>query len=419
MKWKAEKLASNHKYYYIRAYIGEELVWKDYESQIGDYFYFEASVDNEYLNWRSGTVFYTNRRLLEYSFNKVKWYSCAENLDVKLNKGKRIYFRGKISPYTTTQSKKLFTYYHDFNVGGDISTIFAFEDIHDLQNYALNGLFYNQTHLIDASDLLLPAKKVGEYTYQSMFYGCTYLQYPPKIMAEELGRSGFSRMFYNCRKLKETPKLLPLSVSKGGYGSMFRNCTSLTTAPELPATTIDVESYSGMFEGCTALEKVPTVLPFTNIEWGCCYNMFKGCTALKEAPDLPAILSSGQKQMAYEGMFYGCTSLVKAPSVLQATELAADCYEYMFYGCTSLVESPKLLITDESLNDSFISMFEGCSSLNKITCTAPKISYQAKYFENWVNGVASTGTFYKNTNATWETGVNGIPEGWEIIDYTE
>jgi hypothetical protein len=33
----------------------------------------------------------------------------------------------------------------------------------------------------------------------------------------------------------------------------------------------------------------------------------------------------------------------------------------------------------------------------------------------WVDGVASSGTFVKNSEATWYvTGDNGIPEGWTI-----
>jgi hypothetical protein len=37
------------------------------------------------------------------------------------------------------------------------------------------------------------------------------------------------------------------------------------------------------------------------------------------------------------------------------------------------------------------------------------------YTDNWVNGVSSTGTFVKNSAATWTTtGGNGIPSGWTV-----
>ena len=38
------------------------------------------------------------------------------------------------------------------------------------------------------------------------------------------------------------------------------------------------------------------------------------------------------------------------------------------------------------------------------------------YTNNWVNGVASSGTFVKNKDATWNvTGINGIPTGWTVV----
>ena len=45
--------------------------------------------------------------------------------------------------------------------------------------------------------------------------------------------------------------------------------------------------------------------------------------------------------------------------------------------------------------------------------TTPGNSYTSR----WVSGVAATGTFIKNSSATWTTtGVNGIPTGWTVLD---
>ena len=59
-------------------------------------------------------------------------------------------------------------------------------------------------------------------------------------------------------------------------------------------------------------------------------------------------------------------------------------------------------------------MFANCTNLNYIKAlftTTPGTSYTS----NWVSGVASTGTFVKNSAATWTTrGVNGIPNNWTI-----
>jgi hypothetical protein len=59
-------------------------------------------------------------------------------------------------------------------------------------------------------------------------------------------------------------------------------------------------------------------------------------------------------------------------------------------------------------------MFAGCTSLNYIKAmftTTPSTTYT----NNWVSGVASTGTFVKNSAATWNvTGTSGIPTGWTV-----
>ena len=92
----------------------------------------------------------------------------------------------------------------------------------------------------------------------------------------------------------------------------------------------------------------------------------------------------------YNSMFFGCTSLTKAPD-LPATTLAADCYNYMFSGCSKL-NYVKALFTDNTAS--------GCTT-------------------NWLNGVASSGTFVKNAAATWNVvGASGVPEGWTVQTVT-
>ena len=117
-------------------------------------------------------------------------------------------------------------------------------------------------------------------------------------------------------------------------------------------------------------------------------------------------------ESCYSSMFNGCTSLTTAPE-LPATTLANYCYQNMFYGCTSLTTAPELPATALT-NQCYNSMFNGCTKLNyiKAMCTtAPSTSYT----KNWVSGVAATGTFVKNSSATWNvTGVNGIPSGWTV-----
>ena len=111
--------------------------------------------------------------------------------------------------------------------------------------------------------------------------------------------------------------------------------------------------------------------------------MFNGCTSLETAPELPAETLA---QMCYNSMFMSCTNLTTAP-VLPAITLTNYCYTQMFYNCTKL------------------------NYIKAMFTTTPSNTYT----QNWVKGVASSGTFVKNRAATWNvTGVNGVPTGWTI-----
>ena len=60
-------------------------------------------------------------------------------------------------------------------------------------------------------------------------------------------------------------------------------------------------------------------------------------------------------------------------------------------------------------------MFRGCRKLNYIKMLATDI-YANDCLYNWVSGVASSGTFVKNKDATWNVaGVDGVPSGWTIV----
>ncbi len=114
--------------------------------------------------------------------------------------------------------------------------------------------------------------------------------------------------------------------------------------------------------------------------------------------------------------FYGCTSLTTAPSLLISSLRSGMC-SHMFEGCVSLTVAPELPETTLA-NGCYAYMFQGCSSLSQITCFATDIS-ASNCTNDWVDGVASNGTFIKNPNmSSWTTGTNGIPSGWTVIDAT-
>ena len=141
------------------------------------------------------------------------------------------------------------------------------------------------------------------------------------------------------------------------------------------------------------------------------YNLFSSNSNLVNTQNL-SLSATTLAEGCYGYMFYGCTNLTTAPE-LPASTLASSCYHYMFNGCTKLKTAPTLSATTLA-NYCYEYMFDGCSSLNYIKCLATKPS--TRYTRYWIRGVASTGTFVKNSAATWNvTGVDGIPSGWTVV----
>lgn len=115
----------------------------------------------------------------------------------------------------------------------------------------------------------------------------------------------------------------------------------------------------------------------------------------------------------FRDLFNNCTTIVEVDNILPATTLAGYCYYRMFAGCTSLVNAPELPATTLA-GSCYYRMFYGCTNLNYIKMLATDIS-ASNCLTNWVDGVASSGTFVKNKNATWNvTGDSGVPSGWTI-----
>lgn len=102
--------------------------------------------------------------------------------------------------------------------------------------------------------------------------------------------------------------------------------------------------------------------------------------------------------------------------LLYPRELPRYAFKDAFENDENLVGANKLILKHGSLAESCYSyMFSGCTGLTTIDCYAT--SYATEATNDWVFGVAETGTFSKASDADfWETGVNGIPSGWSVVD---
>ncbi len=282
--------------------------------------------------------------------------------------GDKVEFYGDNAAYgvsTASNSSKI-SCTADCYVYGNIMSLInssSYGDLTELtQTYTFAYLFVNNSKIKNKTgvDLLLPATTLANYCYYQMFQGCTSLTLAPELPATALTNYCYVNMFKGCTGLTAAPELPATALGAKCYEYMFQECTGLTSAPELPATTLADFCYDGMFNGCTGLTAAPE-LPATTLKNSCYYNMFKGCTQLTSAPELPA------------------------------TTLATSCYYCMFQGCTNL---------------------------NSIICLATNIP-ASSCVNNWLSGVASTGTFTKAPAMTdWPlNSASGIPSGWTVDSY--
>ena len=315
---------------------------------------------------------------LEYSLDGgVSWitYNIVEGEEITLNTGESVMFRG-INESLRYYDADMDTY--QYVICSILGSVAASGDITSL----LNGI---------GGDYPVP-----EECFSGMFADCTTLTTAPELPSTTLANWCYVSMFQDCAALTTVPELPAMTLAEGCYNQMFYGCESLTTSPELPATALAGGCYQNMFRGCTSLTTAPE-LPVTTLAESCYSSMFTGCTSLTTAPELPATTLANN---CYEHMFSGCTSLTTAPE-LPATELVTNCYQNMFTGCTSLEYIKALFTTDPVVID---------SGSGKPVRTYP-------YTYDWVNNVSGSGTFVKNSEATWDTtDDNIVPPGWTVED---
>lgn len=202
------------------------------------------------------------------------------------------------------------------------------------------------------------------------------------------------------------------------YGDNFRGQTSFPNDMVYSICEFTYASSDMYNPYLTSIDNL--VLPATTLYDDCYISMFYHCTSITSVPSgfLPATTLANE---CYAGMFWGCTSLTSVPSdLLPATTLPSKgCYAYMFAD-TKITRAPDLPAPilppySSSVSNDYCygGMFQNCSRLNYIKCLAT--SGMGDYTTwNWVDGVSSSGTFVKASNATWSRGIDGIPNNWTV-----
>lgn len=145
-----------------------------------------------------------------------------------------------------------------------------------------------------------------------------------------------------------------------------------------------------------------------------CMGMFVGFAGLTDASQLVLPVKEVSTVSTYGYMFQDCAQLKLPPVLDLITPNNGSICQYMFYNCKALTETPDLKITKMNYYYGvYAYMFYYCSSLSKITIRMPNWdSYNGNY--EMFKGVASKGTIYMPSNATWSPSSYGVPAEWTI-----
>lgn len=315
-------------------YLGSSKLWptRDYSKE---YLTIESLADNNTITWTFvGSTPMQN--VIYWSKNGTSWTAAIASTGntpvslATLNAGEKMYLKGENAAYATSNTNYTKLDAGDyFNIYGNIESLRYGDNFANIlpenitiNSHAYEGLFRG-SHLVDASNLILPATTLNT----------------------------------NC------------------YSYMFAECTVLSALPELPATTLAQYCYQYMFKGCTEITTVPSnYLPATSLAIYCYYTMFNDCTSLTTVPSdlLPA---TTLRNSCYENMFRGCTSLTAAPD-LPATTLTSKCYSYMFRNCI-VMNYIKCLATNISASNSHSNWLSGVAETGTFVKPASMTSWSS------------------------------------------
>lgn len=217
---------------------------------LNNYLTIEALEDNL-------TVTFTND--IEYTIDGQEWIKLKASSETQpVNIGQTLSFKGELTP-NKSNGIGTFTINKKCNLKGNcMSMLFGDNAANNYslsgKNYAFYGLFRDCSNIVNVDSNFLPATKLAEDCYESMFRGCSSLTTAPELPATTLDYYCYGYMFYGCSSLTTAPELPATTLDNYCYMHMFNGCTSLTTAPELPATALKNSVYGYMFMGCTNLK---------------------------------------------------------------------------------------------------------------------------------------------------------------------
>lgn len=260
-------------------YIGDTLMWPinndDHDYSL-DYFTIESLEDDN----RISVVKYVSGISLDifYSYDEGQTWATtafrggASIFNKRLQTGEKVILKCTTNTWATAWDKHhRINCTKSFKVYGNVMSLLYGDDFVNNSEFAsgsthnLAGLFYQNTYLVDASNLILPALYARENCYNGMFRGCTSLTSGPKILpATLLNSSAYSSMFEGCINLLESPEICATTLN-GDQNMQKMFCMNrsnkittpkMTKGPVLKVSELIATCYKEMFKGNGNLTEV-------------------------------------------------------------------------------------------------------------------------------------------------------------------
>ena len=192
-------------------------------NKVKDYLKFTSTQNGSTVGfWVTGTTDY-NMGYSKDGTTFIKW-NPGEN--ITLNSGEYIYVYNKTEVLTKNITSGLyFNLSGAIEASGNIMSILDFSD--EVPYYGFYGLFSGQSGVTKASELKLPAQKVGEHAYDEMFFNCANLKEASDLPATTIGIGAYFSMFGLCANLEKGPYIKATSIGGGAFEEMFSGCTNL------------------------------------------------------------------------------------------------------------------------------------------------------------------------------------------------
>lgn len=159
----------------------------------------------------------------------------ASMVPITLEPNKYVWFKGTNDSLGTSGDCGTFRFYDSsVAVEGNIMTLLQEDNPTRAiySQYAFRKLFYGQTNLVNAYELVLPAVNADNGCYMEMFANCTNLTHPPVQLPkiQNYPSLAYEAMFSGCTSLQFTPAIeSEYAISNYSMANMFAYCSSLNT----------------------------------------------------------------------------------------------------------------------------------------------------------------------------------------------